>query len=66
MIRMYKLIFKDKLKKNLTNIKTYGSIILRIEFSIELQKEMLGKLEFRALLTGWKARDNRQTNKNLD
>ena len=66
MIRMYKLIFKDKLKKNLTNIKTYGSIILRIEFSIELQKEMLRKLEFRALLTGWKARDNRQTNKNLD
>ena len=66
MIMMYNLIFKDNLTKKLTNIKTYGSIILRIEFSIELQKEMLRKLEFRALLTGWKARDNRQTNKNLD
>ena len=65
MIMMYNLIFKDNLTKKLTNIKTYGSIILRIEFSIELQKEMLRKLEFRALLTGWKARDNRQTNENL-
>ena len=46
MIMMYNLIFKDKLTKKLTNIKTYGSIILRIEFSIELQKEMLRSVQW--------------------
>jgi hypothetical protein len=42
---MYKLIFKDKLTKILTYIKTKASIVLRIEFSVELQKEMLRSVE---------------------